>query len=95
MEGTITISLEGASFEQTERCRRIIHTLFEEGVFAVKRGKAILSFDETGALGSIELQVLKWRRDKPEVYYLQDIWKSAKIELTKPLPQTESRQLVK
>ena len=64
MNGLITIKLEGASFNETERCRSVIHTLFEQGVFNMRRGDVILSFDELGNLGSIKLDFVKWRRDK-------------------------------
>ena len=64
-KGTITITLEGASFEETERYRQMIHTLFQAGAFAVRNGKAILNFDNEGLLSEVELQVKRWRRDKP------------------------------
>ena len=64
-KGTIVITLEGISFEDTERYRAMIHTLFQSGVFGIRNGKAILNFDNEGALAEIELQVKRWRRDKP------------------------------
>lgn len=63
-KGTIVITLEDVSFEETERYRQMIHTLFESGVFNIRNGKAILNFDHLGLLAEIELQVKKWRRDK-------------------------------
>ena len=71
--GIITIKLEGVTFEDTERCRKVIHTLFEQGVFNMKRGDVVLSFDERGELGSIKMDYVKWRRDKvaPDVRLLE------------------------
>ena len=63
--GTITITLEGVSFQDTERYRKMIHTLFERGVFNIRNGKAILNFDNDGDLAEIEAQVKTFRRDKP------------------------------
>lgn len=65
MKGSIIITLEGVTLEETERCRKIIHTLFEQGVFNLRRGDVVLSFDERGELGSIRLDYVRWRRDKP------------------------------
>ena len=66
-KGEIHITLEGISFEETERCRATIHALFTAGVFSVRNGKAILNFDHLGLLAEVELQVKKWRRDKPQL----------------------------
>ena len=63
--GIITIKLEGISLKETERCRAIIHELFEMGIFNVRNGKAILNFDHEGSLAEVEIQVKRWRRDKP------------------------------
>ena len=64
MIGKITIELEGIGFPETERCRAIIHSLFEQGVFNVRNGKAILNFDSDGTLAEIEFNVKKWKRNK-------------------------------
>ena len=79
-KGIITITLEGASLEETERYRAMIHTLFESGVFNIRNGKAILNFDNLGLLAEVELQIKRWRRDKPllEVKALEQF----KIEMT-------------
>lgn len=78
-KGNININLEGVSFEETERCRAIIHALFTAGVFSVRNGKAILNFDHLGLLAEVELQVKKWRRDKPMLPETK--LESAKIEI--------------
>lgn len=83
-EGIITIKLEGATFKQTEVLREMIHTMFEQGVFAIKNGSATLNFDELGQLGSIELNIKKWRRGKPD-FAIAKIYKDVKIEMTQPL----------
>ena len=59
---TITIQLEGADMEQTERCRKIIHKLFEVGFFNIKRGKGIVSFDHVGDMGAFSTDIKNWDR---------------------------------
>lgn len=81
--GKIDITLEGASYETTERCRRIIHLLFEQGVFNIKNGEAIVSFDEVGNPGSIRFNYIKWKNNKPDIP-VANLYKNAKIEITKP-----------
>ncbi len=46
---------------QAETCRAMIVKLFQAGVFNVKRGKAVLSFDHEGKLGSIEITEMRYR----------------------------------
>ncbi len=65
--GKIEISLAGATFEQTEHCRKIIHTLFSQGIFNLRNGRAILHFDPTGTLAAIDFEIGKWKRDKPDI----------------------------
>jgi len=60
--GTINIRLEGITFEQTERCRIIIHKMFEAGVFNVRNGKAMLNFDHEGTMSDIEISMKTWIR---------------------------------
>ncbi len=57
----ITFQMEGASIQQVEHCRQIIVKCFDSGMFNIKRGKAVLSFDHTGELGSIEITELRYR----------------------------------
>jgi len=64
MEGEINIKLEGATLQETERCRRIIHELFTQGFFALRNGKAIVHFDHTAEMQQIEYDFIKWRRGK-------------------------------
>ena len=69
-QGIITIKLEGVSLQQTERCRAMIHTMFEHDVFNIRNGKAILNFDHTGLLADIEISMKTWSRKheaQPEV----------------------------
>lgn len=80
--GTITITLEGATFEQTERCREMIHTMFEQGIFHIKNGKALLHFDHEGQLQQIEVDLIKWKRNKPS-QALADVYKNATISIIK------------
>ncbi len=60
--GTIIIKLEGVSFKDTERCRQMIHKMFESGVFQIRNGKAILNFDNYGLLADIEISMKTWSR---------------------------------
>ena len=66
-KGTIVITLEGMTFQETERCRQIIHVLFEKGVFNIRNGKAILNFDDMGLLAEIESQIKLWKRGKETI----------------------------
>ena len=77
-KGTITIELEGVDFATTEKLRHIIHTLFTEGVFSVKNGKATLNFDREGNLNSIELHYTKWHH-KGEPSNLHTLFESVTI----------------
>ena len=61
-KGEILIKLEGVSFEETERCRQIIHKLFESNVFVLRNGKAILNFDNFGGLADIEVSMKTYSR---------------------------------
>jgi|TARA_Y100000034_G_scaffold33382_1_gene40929 hypothetical protein len=82
--GTINIKLEGVSFQHTERLRKIIHTLISQGVFNIKNGNAVLSFDDEGSLAAIELNIKKWKKGK-EPPLLQDHYKNATIEIIDPV----------
>jgi len=57
---SFTFRLEGATKEETERCRKIIHKLFEIGFFNIKRGKAVISFDHVGSLAAFQVELTKW-----------------------------------
>lgn len=87
--GTITIKLEGVDFEQTERCRRIIHTLFSRGFFGVRNGNAEVHFDPLGELAKMEIHKITYMRDKPPPL-LQDLLEYAKIEVTNPIALTRT-----
>ncbi len=81
--GEIIIKLEGASLEQTERCRQIIHRLFEQGVLSVRNGRAILHFDTAGNMAAIDIEVGKWRRDKPDIPIVKP-YDTATIKMNRP-----------
>ena len=63
----IEINLMDFSFEEAERARIIIHQLFEQGLFSLKNGKAILNFDQYGIMQQIEYNYVKWRKGKEEL----------------------------
>ena len=50
MKGTVSITLDGATLEDTERFRLIVHQLFEGGFFSIKGGSFTANFDENGSL---------------------------------------------
>lgn len=78
--GKIEIILGGASLEDTERLRLMIHTMFQQGVFNIRNGYAMIHFDHEGLMREIEVHMKKWRNDKP-VIPLQNIFDSVKIEV--------------
>lgn len=63
-ESTIWISLDGATPAQIERCRQIIHLMFDKGVFNIQNGSAELHFDNEGTLQMIRTQVDAYRRNR-------------------------------
>jgi len=90
MKGTITIELDGATFQETERFRKMIHVLFTQGVFNLRRGYATLHFDHEGILSGIDIFQSKWRDNKP-LDPLDSFYKGAKIEiLTSNNTQTQT-----
>ena len=64
LPGIIQIMLPGTPFEEVERCREIIHTLFESDFFKVKNGKAMVHFDHQGTVQLIGIDAINWKRDK-------------------------------
>ena len=61
MEGTVTLTLNGATLQETERCRDVIHKLFKAGVLNVKAGSATLHFDERGALRQVKIEHITFK----------------------------------
>ena len=62
--GVITIKLENVTFEQTERCRKMIHKLFEKGFFNIRNGSFTANFDSKGDMVAGEHR-LTWRDASP------------------------------
>lgn len=60
--GKIEVLLENVSQEETLRIKHIIDTLFLNDCFNIKNGWVKLSFDKDKNLGSIEKNVLAWRK---------------------------------
>ena len=90
--GTITINLEGVSLEDTERCRRILHSLIEWGVLTVFNSKCVLHFGPKGELEMMERTV--FHRKPP----LRDSLERAKgeVQLNHPIPNsTKSGQPIR
>ena len=61
--GKIEILLENVNEQETMRIKKIIDTLFLNDIFNIKNGWVKLSFDKNKDLGSIEKNVIAWRRD--------------------------------
>lgn len=64
MKGSINIILEGATPHETERCRQVIHQLFEEGFFNIRSGSFTANFDESGEMMTTEKRIIR-RKTKP------------------------------
>lgn len=60
--GKIEILLENVSKEDTLRMQGIINTLLANDSFNIRNGWVKLSFDKDKNLGSIEKNVIAWRR---------------------------------
>ena len=56
MKGEIKLTLDGASFDQTERVRGIINELFEWGFFNIAGGDITVHFDTDG-----NARVMEWK----------------------------------
>ena len=82
MISTIQIQIENIGIKELERCREILHLLFEQGVMNVRNGKVVLNFDSEGTLRLINFDVTKWRSDKERRKTLQ-IYEEAKIVIAK------------
>ena len=46
------------------KIKEYLEQIVKEGVFEIKNGKAVLSFDGNGILMEIDMQFKKWRRKK-------------------------------
>ena len=64
LPGIIQVLLPNTPFEEVERCREIIHTLFESDFFKIKNGKATVHFDHQGIVQQIGVDSIRWKRDK-------------------------------
>lgn len=82
MIGKIQIELEGIGIAELERCRQMIHLMFQQGIFTVRNGKVILNFDSDGVLQQIDFNVSKWRRNKDSVRN-SEIYEEAIIAIAK------------
>lgn len=80
MISTIQIQIENIGFKELERCRQILHCLFEQGALNVRNGKVTLNFDSDGTLRQLDFNVTKWRSDKERLKTLQ-IYEEVKIAI--------------
>ena len=67
--------------KEAERAKEIIRKIFDDGVFNIRNGKAILNFDSDGALQTIEFQVTKWRRNKESLKTLH-LYEEVDVEIS-------------
>lgn len=67
----ITIQSPDIKDKEAQRALDIIFKQFDEGVFNIRNGKAVLNFDSDGTLQTIEFNVTKWRRNKESMKTLQ------------------------
>lgn len=58
-KGTITINIEGISFEETERYRGIITFLIASGAFNVRGGSVTVQFDPLGLAQEVEVRYIR------------------------------------
>ena len=86
LPGVIQIVLPGYTFEETNRCREIIHTLCESDFFKIRNGKATIHFDHQGTVQQIGMDIIQWKRDKS----LTRLPPGARIEIVQPLTQKMS-----
>lgn len=59
--GIIIYKLDGATADETERCRDIIHKLFQAKVLNVKGGSATLHFDDKGNLRTVKIEHITFK----------------------------------
>lgn len=64
----IKLDLAGMGMRETEMMRQTIEILFQNGVFHLKNGKAILNFDHEGILQEIAFDYKRWRRKKIDTH---------------------------
>lgn len=60
----IKLQLDGMDERGVHRLREHIDIMFENGVFMLRNGKAILNFDHEGTLQEIAFDYKKWKRKK-------------------------------
>ena len=87
LPGLIQVLLPETPFAEIERCRAIIHTLFESGFFKIKNGKATVHFDHQGTIQQIGVDSIQWKRDKD----LPKLPPGVRIDLVQPNTLTPTR----
>jgi hypothetical protein len=77
LPGIIQVLLPDTPFAEVERCREIIHALFESDFFKIKNGKAVISFNQEGTIQQIGADIISWKRGSG----LQSLLPRDKIEV--------------
>jgi len=80
MIGQIHLTLEGATLEQTERCRLIINKLFEYGFFNVSGGSVLVHFNPKGEFMQVETNIVR-HVDNPAPISIDKISKDVTIKV--------------
>lgn len=76
----ITLVMQGATLEQAQHYQELIHTLFAQGVFSVRNGRATIHFDDAGKIQQIEMNFTRFRHNKP--YQSPPAVQMPKMEIT-------------
>ena len=63
-KGLIEIQVDNVSEQETFRLQEIIHRLLAEGALNVRNGCVTLRYDNDATLQQIEIDYIKWRRQK-------------------------------
>lgn len=77
----VTITLEGCSQDQTNRIRRILEILFDQKLFDIRNGRAVLHFDQDGVLRVMDWETTKWRKEKFTLPVFINAFDSVKVEM--------------
>lgn len=67
MIGQIILTVDVEDAWELEKLRHVIRRQYSEGVLSMRAGKAILNFDAEGVLQQINLDVVKWKKEKPSL----------------------------
>lgn len=61
----LNVILKNTTKKEVQRIFAILHTLFDQGVFNMRRGSVSLNFNEDGKINSIHIEATKWHGGRP------------------------------